>query len=118
MSSGRDVMFFGIKATDFKRVMLAANSEYRFILNMEAAGSSESRYMSTSIHGVRTQKSVTMYFATRTAVLQMKICQATGVVRSDDTAACGKAWPKVRREYQLARILTFNRSMCHFMHTL
>jgi len=63
---------------------------------MAAARSSESRYISTNIHGVIAQKSVTMYFATRIAFLQMKISQATGVVRSDNTAVCVKAWPHVR----------------------
>jgi len=98
MSSGSDMMFIGNRATDFKRDMLPANSEYIFTPNMAEARSSECRYISTNIHGVITQKSVTMYFATRIAVLQMKISQATGTVRSDNrnTAACVKAWLHVR----------------------
>jgi hypothetical protein len=89
-------MFFGNKTTHFKRDMLPANSAYIFILNMAAARSSECRYISTNIHGVIAQKPVNMCFATCIAVLKMKIIQATGLVRSDDKAACGKAWPHLR----------------------
>ena len=48
----------------------------------------------------------------------MQISEATGAVRSDNNAVCGKAWPQVRSEYESAGTFTFNISMYHLTYVV